>query len=106
MVSKAGFWLVRGSPRTARTTHLKRSGIFEQKRSCATEEAFGAEHPHDLGHRVVEERHSHRVADRHLAVPVGQKSAVPEGAHRVGPGLARAVHEATVDPARYLVHLD
>lgn len=70
-----------------------------------TEHSFGVGHAHDVRRRRGEERDAVLVARRHALRLARLERAVLERAHGVDPGLADAVHETAVDPARHPVDL-
>lgn len=70
-----------------------------------TIQTLRAEHSHDMGHRVIEEGCAHGVPDGKLPRLFHEKTTVLERPHRVRPGLAARVDEATVDPARHFIYL-
>lgn len=104
--SKAGFWFVRGSPRTV----AKQVGWLAKRRermskATLTIQSLGAEGSHDVWHGIVEEWNPHRVLHRHLAAFISQQRTVLKRSHGVEPGLRRAVNQTAIDPRRHLVNL-
>lgn len=58
-----------------------------------------------MRYRVIEQRCAHGVPHGKLSRLFHEKTAVLEGPHRVRPGLAARIDEATVDPARHFIYL-
>lgn len=105
--SKAGFWFVRGSPRTVAEIETGRLTKRRERMSKATLtiQSLGAEGLHDVWHGIVEEWNPHRVLHRHLAAFISQQRAILKRSHGVEPGLRRAVNQTAIDPRRHLVNL-
>lgn len=70
-----------------------------------TEQTFRAEHFHDIWHRIIEERHTHRISYGQLAILLGEQSAIVKGSHGIEPCLGGAVNETAINPSSHLIYL-
>lgn len=58
-----------------------------------------------MRHRIIEQRHSHRIPHRHPSASLRQQCPVLKRSHRIQPRFRRTIYKTAIDPRGHLVDL-